>query len=166
MKTSYIYNLINSTDFIKEIYKPNNIEHCENKRIIQKKYDISQFKDIPEELKKLINFNPNITLKTIQNNEYIDDDNFRFIYTTNLNIPDIDLFDNFSYVVMINYKNNELKFDIYHNKDYIEIENNPIKKIILMIFASYIDEIVGTKIKHKFNKRIHKIIHHTDLNII
>lgn len=152
-----LYDITSTEHFYNKIYNPTKIENG----VINKKYTILNLQDMPEELKILIK-DMSIDIKAIyETNKIINDEfNINYIGGIVINIKEFEeLLNNFTLNFKAIYKkindnNTEISFDFNHNKNYIDIDINPFNKIILLIFANYVDTIVIPQIKKEYEKRL------------
>lgn len=164
---NYLYDIISTEDFYKKIYKPNKI----NNGNIYKTYTVLNLQDMPEELKLLIK-DMSINIKVEYETNKIINDEFNINYNGYIiiNMKEFEeLLNNFKLnfkiiYTKINDNNTQISFEFNHDKKYIDIDANPINKIILLIFANYVDNVVIPQIKKKYEKKISTYL--AEINII
>jgi len=152
-----LYDITSTEQFYYKIYNPTTIKNG----VIYKKYTILNLQDMPEELKLLIK-DMSIDIKAIYETTKIINDEFNINYSGSIviNIKEFEeLLNNFKLNFKAIYKktndnNTELTFDFDHDKKYIDIDINPFNKIILLIFANYVDNIVIPQIKKEYESRL------------
>lgn len=157
MNINKLYNLTNKELFYEKIYKPEKIVN----NIIYKNYTTLNLHDMPEELKLfikdvIITIKLKYETKEIINNSY----DINYIATIFINVKEIqELINKITLIFTANYKKinettTQLSFIFNHDKKYIDDDINPINKILFLIFANYIDNIVIPNIQKKYQKRL------------